>query len=213
VSCEKKIENEIILVDSVDISGLHYITKQEILKDCSVLHRNKIAVDVGKLRSRISENLLVKDSKLIFSQDQLLVEITEREVLAGIGVLKDNRVIPGILLENMTMLAGYYKLDLPMILSDENFFRRRGYESDLSNMVGLLRRIKKYLPQVYGQISTIKPLADNKIEVTLIGRNTKFKLDVNEENFDKLRLFVGYLDTKKYSPARVDVHGDRAVIR
>jgi hypothetical protein len=213
ISCEKKIGNEIILVDSVEIKGLHYITTQDILRDCSISHKNKIAVDVGKLRSIINENLLIKDSKLIFNQDKLFVDITEKQALAGIGVLKENRIISGLLLDNMAMIAGYYKLDVPMILSDENFFRRKGYESDLNNIAGLLRRVKKYLPQIYGQISTIKPLMDNKVEVTLIGRNTKFKLDVNEENFDKLRLIVGYLDTRKYSPSKVDVYGDRAVIR
>ena len=213
ISCAKGIENKIILTDSVEVNGLHYITTQDILRNCTVPHKNKVAVDIGKLRSIIDENLLIKDSKLIFNENKLLVDITEKQVLAGIGVLKDNRIIPGILLDNMMMISGYYKLDIPMILSDENFFRRKGYESDLSNIAGLLRKIKKYLPQVYGQISTIKPLVDNKIEVTLIGRNTKFKLDADEENFDKLRLFMGYLDARKYSPAKVDFYGDKAVIR
>ena len=213
ISCSEKIGNEIILVDSVEISGLYYITKQDLLRGASVLHEGRIAVDIGRLRLTISKNMLIKKSKITFNQNTLFVDITEKEVLAGIGVLVDNRIIPGILLHDMTALSGYYKLDIPMIIGTENFFRKAGDETNLDDIARLLRRTKIHLPQVYRQISTIRPLGGNKIEVTLIGRNAKFEFDVSEDNIDRLRLFAGYIDVKRYSPSRVNIYGDRAIIR
>ena len=213
ISCKEGIENEIILVDSVEVSGLHYITTQDILSGVSASHRNKIAVDIGKLRSILNENMLIKNSKITFNENSLLINITEKPVLAGIGLTQGNRIIPGILLDDLTALSGYYKLDVPMILADESFFIRLEYGSDMNSIAKLLRRIKKYLPEVYKQISTIRPLRDNKIEVTLIGRNTKFELDVHENNVERLRLFAGYIDAKRSFPYKVNIYGDRAVIR
>jgi hypothetical protein len=213
ITCQERIENEVILVDSVEISGLHYIAKQDILRGASAPHKNRIAVDIGRLRLILRENMLIKKSKITFDQNNLLIDITEKPVFAGIGVQQGNRIIPGILLDDMTALAGYYKLDIPMILSDESFFRRQGVDSDLNDVAKFLRRIKTHLPEVYEQISTIKPLSGNRVEVTLKGRNTKFEFDVSDKSIDRLRIFAGYIDAKRYFPYKVNIYGDRAVIR
>ncbi len=213
VCAEKSDASDIRYYRSMDFSGLELLDKAVILKGAVSAENGAIAADMDQLRMNLSGSALVDSFRLDSNGQRLSVIVKEKKIRAALAVVNGSRVIPALLTFDNRLVSGSEAASMPVIVVNVERFVNGKPARSLLRAAGLVRWISDKEPDFYSQILSVELTDSDRLVVKLNGRRTLFRTDFSRQGLMMVKKAAAFFDTKEYYPDKMNIIGDRAVIR
>ncbi len=205
-----------VTVGSIEIRGLKYMTRGEILEGVRMkADGGAIVVDLVSLKSALAASRMLERSSIDISGNTLLITVRER-VPAGSALLKNgNDMIPLELDRRGAVISArrVHALIRPLVVLREKDIVNGAITPEIAGLYRLLGRVRTLCPSLYREMTEVEPDGRGMILVRLRGRKTEYLLEQEPAQFLRLQYLAGHLDMKKTHARHVTLAGAGALVR